>query len=135
MFLISRWHIKLLPRCETARDGSNSDILHRNFPQIHKECRRISAVFSVRTPQGCHLAPVCPPMLQMRLSYHRGTEEMPGICVSIYTKEFQKPGRDSPAKECLQACLLVAVKTTFLQKRAIVLCKERVNTDPQERED
>jgi hypothetical protein len=64
---------------------------------------------------------------------------MPRTCESIYRKEFRKFGHHLPAKEYLQAwcprrlrmkVLLVAVQTTFLQERAIILCEERVDTDP-----
>lgn len=78
-----------------------------------------------------------PALSQMRLTDHHGMKEMPDVCISIYMKEFQNVGIQ-PAEELpqiLRESCLAAIQTTFLQNRAITLCKKRIDSDPQERED
>jgi hypothetical protein len=75
-----------------------------------------------------------------------GTEGSPergegGTCVSIYRKEFQKNRGVIRLRQgglFLRACLpssSVAVQAALLQEGAIALGEERVDADPQERED
>jgi hypothetical protein len=45
------------------------------------------------------------PTISGRLTDHHEMKEMPDVCISIYKKEFQKSGHNSPAKEFPQACI------------------------------
>jgi hypothetical protein len=83
----------------------------------------------------------------MRLSYHHGTKEMQVfffVFLSTEEKMKKKYGHKHLQKYFFKhtldwgsshADLLVAIQTTLLQKRAVILCQERIDPDPEERED
>ena len=82
------------------------------------------------------------PALPRMLTYHHGMKEMPDVRISILsTRKNAKTcacGGTSPSMywtQILPESCLAAIQTAFLQNRTITLCKERINPDPQERED
>lgn len=128
-----------LPCCEAILGWSNLDQWSTPdvFPsQINKELWRMdSSSRGYLLWKNCtgH-SPNWPEISPRRLTYHHGMKWMPDVSVfSIYRKEFQKSGASS--LNWRPESSLVAIQTTLLQNRAIILCKERINPDPQERED
>jgi hypothetical protein len=126
--------------------GSPDQISTKLIKNAEQSNTGIHCIFRGRTAQGCRSLPFA--------QYCRYEAELPPwnkrnasfffVFLSTEEKMKKKYGHKHLQKYFFKhtldwgsshADLLVAIQTTLLQKRAVILCQERINPDPEERED
>lgn len=157
IFLYSRWQIhscliekQVLSLVDGWRRAMQNQATFCSAHPIHshqtnKECWTIEhrhwLYFSWPNCTRLSQPPVCP---ILQIWDCATTMEQKKCKTFVFLSTEEKMGAHTPAKILLRAHtgwgssladLLVAIQTTLFQKRAIVLRQERIDPDPEERED